>query len=259
MIAAVLLVLASSAVFPLSLRAEAVTASEGEAVRQRFVSLRGTVYTRVLRSLAEHDWAVKLRVRAALGLYEFRTLDALLIPDSDNLESVGLRPSLEFEYPLPLSDVSFVPVVELVANHVFDGARNDYGAAATAALRYRRSGDAREPTVTAGAKYGTRFEDDGLNIDDYLELAIGASLKQSLGATLAKRRLIMQPFAKASYFVDDLELETSAGPVFEVSHQFELGLEFNVSPRLKLWKIGLPGPRISYVFGDDVRGIRIRF
>ncbi len=232
---------------------------EGEAVRQRFLSLRGSVYSKHLRSIDSDGWGLRFRLQASVGLYKFKTLDELLLPSIDSLGSVGLRPGLEFEYPLALRDVAFVPEIEVAANHVFDGSKNDLSAALTGALRYRRGGRADGLTITAAAKYASRLYEDGLNVEDYLEWSLAANFKQSLGARLGDRDLVVKPYAKFSYFTDDLQLDTGATPVFDVSKQYELGLEFNVAPRLRLWKLSLPGLRISYVFGDDTRGVRIRF
>lgn len=80
-----------------------------------------------------------------------------------------------------MSDVAFVPEIEVAANHVLDGSKKDLSAALTGALRDRQGGRA-----------------DGLDLEDYLEWSPAANFKQSLGVRPGDRERVTKPYAKFS-------------------------------------------------------------
>ena len=230
-----------------------------EKVRQKWDSIRITVYSRVLRDVNERDWGIRFRLRATTGIYKFETLDELLDTDSDHLQSLGFRPSLEFEFPTKFRNVAFVPNVELSFNRLRDSGRNLLSGALTGAFRYKKTRDNQDLILQASAKYGSRYDEEGLNLSDYIELSFAADLRKSLSIRVgAERRLVMVPFGKYSYFADNLEFETGQGLLFDVSERFELGLKFNTVPGWRLAGIRMPDIRISYFLGDGVKGIKIR-
>ena len=74
----------------------------------------------------------------------------------------------------------------------------------------------------------------------------------------AARRRAANDDAALCKFIDDLALVTESGALFEVDRQYEIGFEFGTEPRMRLWGIPLPKLKISYVFGDDFKGIKLR-
>ena len=230
-----------------------------EEVRQKWDTIRITIYSHVLRDVNESDWGIKFRLRATAGIYKFETLDDILGSDSDHLQSVGFRPQLEFEFPTSVPNVAFVPNVELSFNRLRDSGRKLMSGSVTGALRYLKPGNTQDLIVTAAGKYGTRYDEEGLNLEDYVELSIAADLRRSLGIGLgAGRKLVMVPFGKVSHFADNLEFETREGVLFDVGHRVELGFKFNTTPGWRIAGIKMPDIRISYIVGDGIKGIKIR-
>lgn len=152
----------------------------------------------------------------------------------------------------------FVPQLEAAINRSLDTSNKVLAGAAEAAIQYRRNGDRNDFKVKVGTKYGTSYELDGLNYDDFLEINLRIDLKKQYGFKLGKRRLTIVPFGQVKHFIDDLDFRTQSGAVFDVDRLYELGLEFNTDPRKKIWGIAVPKLKISYAFGDDFRGIKIR-
>jgi hypothetical protein len=230
-----------------------------EEVKQKWDSIRITVYSHVLRDVNEKDWGMKFRVRGSAGIYKFETLDDILESDTDHLQSIGVRPRLEFEFPTDIPNVSFVPNVELALNRTLDSQRNLLSGSVTGAFRYQRTQDSQDLILEAAGKYGTQYDEAGLNIEEYLEISLAADLRRALGLRVgADRKLIMVPFGKASYFANDLKFETEQGVLFDVKQRFEIGLKFNTAPGWRVAGIKMPDIRISYFLGDGVRGIKIR-
>ena len=233
------------------------TGANGDAEEQDYISIRIDVWSKNYKTFAEHGSKLKLKVAISTALYRYQSLDELFDKDTEHINALGVRPKLEFEYLTPVKNVFFVPDLEAAINRSLDTSNKVLAGAAEAALLYRKNGDDNFK-VKVGIKYGTEYEQDGLNFDDYLELNLRVDLKRLNGFNMGNRRLTITPFGEIKNFVDDLEFETESGRLFQVDRQYELGLEFNTDPRKKIWGIALPKLKISYAFGDDFRGIKIR-
>ena len=236
-----------------------VTAQQGnDAEEQKYLSIRIDVYSKNLKTVAEHGSGLKLKIRVSTAVYRYETLDELFDRDIQHIKALGLRPALEFEYLTPLKNIFFVPETELAINRSLDTSNKVLAASFKAAGLYRRNGDDKDFKIRAGIKYGTRYEQDGLNFDDYVEVSLRVSLRQMRGFRIGERHLTITPFGEIKRFVDDLEFETRTGAFFDIDRQYEVGLVFNTDPRKKIWGIALPKLKISYAFGDDFKGIKIR-
>jgi hypothetical protein len=236
----------------------AQTAVEEEAEEQDYVSIRIDVYSKKHKTVAEDGSGLKLKLAISTALYRYRTLDELFDRDTEHINALGLRPKLEFEYLTPVKNVVFVPDLELAINESLDTNNKILAGAAQAAVLYRKNGDDDDFKVQMGVKYGTQYEQDGLNFDDYLETSLRIDLKPLYGFNMGNRRLTITPFGEIKNFIDDLEFETERGALFDIDRQYEIGFEFNTDPRKKFWGVALPRLEISYAFGDDFRGIKIR-
>jgi hypothetical protein len=238
---------------------EPLSEEDTEEVRQKWDSIRITIYSYVLRDVNERNWGLKFRLRATAGIYKFETLDDLLGKDVDHLQSLGFRPRLEFEFPTSIPNVLFVPNAELSFNHLRDSRRGLMSGSLTGAFRYIKTQDRQDLILEAAAKFGTRYDEEGLNLEDYIELSLAADLRRSLSIRIgAERRLVMVPFGKYSYFADNLKFETEQGTLFDVGQRFELGFKFNTAPGWRIAGIKMPDIRISYFLGDGVKGVKIR-
>ena len=97
-----------------------------------------------------------------------------------------------------------------------------------------------------------------MNFDDYVETNLRVDLKRLYGFKVGKSRMTVTPFGEIKHFTDDLEFKTVSGALFDIDRQYEIGLELGTDPRGKIWGIALPRLKISFAFGDDFRGIKIR-
>lgn len=229
-----------------------------EAEQQDYVSVRIDVWSKNLRTIERDGSGVKLKVALATSVFRYKTLDELLERDTELINSIGVRPKLEFEYPTSVTNVSFVPELELALNRSLDTSNKVLSGAATAGFLHRRNGDDKDIRTRIAIKYGSKYELDGLNFDDYLELSLKVYLQEQRGFRVGKRNLTLTPFGEVRRFTDTLEFVTESGAVFDVETQYEIGLEFNTDPRKMILGIALPRLKLSYVFGNDVKGINIR-
>lgn len=229
-----------------------------EAEQEDYVSVRVNVWSRNLKTIDQDGISTRLVVGIAGGVYRFETLDEVLDPEIEVINSIGLRPKLEFEIPTSIKNVSFVPELELAINRSLDTSNEVLSGAAAVGLLHRRNGDDKDIRTRLRVRYGTEYEIDGLNTEDYLEVGLKVYLQEQRGFKVGRRRLTVTPFGEVKRFPDELVLVTESGALFDVRTQYELGLEFNTDPRKKILGIALPRLMLSYAFGDDFRGIKIR-
>ena len=67
------------------------------------------------------------------------------------------------------------------------------------------------------------------------------------------------PFAAAAYYLSYPKIGESKDNFTSVKDEYEIGLTFGSEPRMKLWGVRVPEIQISYTFGDNVKGFKIRF
>jgi hypothetical protein len=236
----------------------AQTEETDEAEQQEYVSVRVDVWSRYLSTIESDDYQARLVLALSTGLYRYGTLDELFDRDVEHVNALGVRAKMEYEIPTRFTNVSFVPELELAFNRSFDTSNKVLSGAAAAGLLHRRNGDHKDIRTRARIKYGTAYELDGLNVDDYVELNLRVDLQERRGFRIGRRNLTITPFGEATRFVDLLEFKTVSGVAFDVRTQYELGLEFSTDPRKKILGIALPRVRLSYLFGNDFKGIKIR-
>ncbi|MFC1680684.1 hypothetical protein ACFL1S_02675 [Pseudomonadota bacterium] len=251
---AVAIVFTLLAATPAAVNAEA----PDEAEEQEYVSIRADIWSRHLRTIENDGYQARLVVALATGLYRYRTLDDLFDDSIEHINSIGVRPKMEYEIPTSIRNVSFVPELELALNRSLDTSNKVLSAAATAGLLHRRKGDDKDIRTRVRVRYGSEYELDGLNSDDYLELSLKVFLQEQHGFRIGERNLTVTPFGEIRRYTDSLEFATESGAIFDVTTQYELGLEFSTAPRKKILGIALPRIRLSFAFGDDFRGFLIR-
>lgn len=249
--------------YPIAIHAQASTDSDpppttADNVDQRYTSIRIDVYSKYFKKVEENNWGLRLRLKATAAIYKYEAFSDLVDPEIDHFQSVGMRPKLEFNFPLPIENLSFAPNIELAWNYMLDSHQNLISGSAAVGLQYLKKGDQKDLFARLEAKYGTRYLEDGQNLDDFVELSIEAELRRGIQFNMGKRKLSLTPIGKISNFIDELEFITDSGIPFGVDRTYEIGLNINTLPKLRIGSIKLPDLRISYIFGEDFKGIKIR-
>ena len=231
-----------------------------EGTSDRTWSLRGSVYSKRHASIEEQGYGAKFKLELSVAIYRFESLEDFLDEDAEiRFNSIGIRPKYQLEFPTRLKHVTFIPTAEIQLTHRLDLDKNLLSGALSGQLRYDNDHRAGNLVAYASLKYGTRYDNDGLNLDDYLRLKLKAKLNRGLDWSIGEHAMEIRPFASGSYFLDELDIGSSEDLVNEISEQYEIGFEIGSNPRMKLWKVRIPEIEISYVFGDGIRGFKIRF
>lgn len=231
---------------------------ETEADRQEAVSIRFGVWSKRYRGLSEDGFGLRAKLQLSGSVYRFRTIDELSNRDREVINSIGVRPSVEFELATPVENVRFIPSFDLAFNEALETGNRLLSGAVEGGFIHRIGGDPDDIESRIGLKYGSDYELDGLNFDDYLELNLRVRFRNLGIYESSKRRYVARPFVEISRFVDDIEFRLEDGTLFDVDTTAELGLSFGTDPRFRIFGIKAPEIRISYVFGGDFRGVRIR-
>lgn len=241
---------------PVCIQAQEMPAAEAD--QQQYASVRIKVWSKRYRSIEEHGYGLQGELKVSTSVFRFRTLDEFLDPEIDVIGSVGLRPEVGFEFPTPIRNLYFTLALEAAINEAFATGNQVFSGALYTGLTHRRRGDPDDIETRIQLKYGTDYEFDGLNFDDYVELDLRVYFQRLKLFDTRQRRYTIRPYVETSRFVDDVEFKPDDDAVFDIDTTHELGFAFGVDPRFRVWGIKLPEIRIGYAFGGDFKGIRIR-
>lgn len=233
--------------------------ADESSLSQRYHSIRGSVYSKRLRRVEDNGFGARLKLQLSAAVLKYESLGEFLDPDTVHFQSIGVRPRVNFEFPTRWRHIAFVPSAEISLTHQFDTGRNLLSGALTAAVRYQRDRERSRVVSVLSAKYGTRYDEDGLNLDDYFRLKLSGRFRQNLKWKIGEHTTTISPFASVSYFFDELELGVVEELTNSVNRQLEIGLTFSTLPRMRLWKIKVPEIDVSFIYGDDYSGIKVRF
>ncbi len=233
--------------------------AEPDARPDKYYSIRGTVYSSRLKRADSDGFDARLRLRLSASVYRYQSLADITDTDIRHLESIGLRPRIDFVLPTSRPHVTFNPSVELSVVRQRELGKTLVSGAVAAGFVYEKRDEPPSLKASATLKYGTRYDADGLNIDDYLKFTVRSSSRRHLGWRVGDSQATVTPFAAASYFLDGLDLGSREGLGDEIDEEYEVGLVFGTNPRLKLWKIKIPELEVSFTYGDRIKGLKIRF
>ena len=219
-------------------------------------SLRGTIYKKSLKRTEDDGFESQFNLRLSLAVYEAKFLRNLA---DLNFQSYGLRPRLNFKVPTPIKHTSFVPSLEAAAT--YERQQNLWLVSGSVYLGLDYDDEREDSNVGAsvGLKYGTRYEDDGFNPTDYLEFQVEGRFRQNLKWKIKEHTTTLTPFVKASYFLDNLEYGTEELITGDRRRRYEIGVRGSTLPRMRLIGLRVPELRVSYFFGDGVKGFKVRF
>ena len=192
-------------------------------------------------------------------IYRYKSLDDLLNPQTTHFNSVGIRPTIQLTYPTRWEHVRFIPSAEVQLTRRLDLDTTLLSGSVSGQLRYENDISAGFLTTYGSLKYGTRYDSDGLNQDDYVRLKFKAALDRSLGWKIKEHTQYIVPFVSASYFFNDFQFGDNQGNFTDVDTEYELGIKLASKPRMKLGKVRVPELQLSIVIAEDVKGLKIRF
>jgi len=225
---------------------------------ERYYSLRASVYKKHFTDYEKDGYYSGLKLRLSAAVYNYDTFDQLLDPDILHLQSYGLRPRFSFKYPTKWENVTFQPGTEFAVTRQNELGKTLISGSVSGALDYDDLREESRIGSTVGLKYGTRYDEDGLNLDDYLSFSVSARYRQNLKWTIKDNVTTITPFVTLSYFLDELELGAVEELITEIERRYELGITLSTLPRIRLWKIKVPEIKFSFIFGDGVKGFKIR-
>jgi hypothetical protein len=223
-------------------------------------SIRGSIYSKRYARIEQQGYGAKFRLELSVAVYRINSLEDLLDDDTKlRFNSIGLRPKYQLDFPTRIKHVNFIPTAEMQLTHRFDLNKNLLSGALSGMFRYDNDNKAGNLVAYASLKYGTRYDQDGLNLDDYLRFKLKAKLNHGLDWRVGKHAMELRPFASGSYFFDEFDVGVTKDLVNHIEKTYEIGVELGSEPRMYLWKVRIPEIEISYIFGDGVRGLKIRF
>jgi hypothetical protein len=234
------------------------TLTLGSLLGGRAISFRVNVLSWQIRDRREKGWGAKLNAKAEATLYEFDTVDALLSPDTEKIQTITLKPKLSLDFPLEKTQhFLFVPNAEL--GITYDRTRADVlvSGVGRLALTYYEPGEFESLQVSLVGAYGTRYAEDAQNLTDFFSIALEGNTKHYLGFEIGKYLFIMTPHAKLEYFIDDLTLSDLEGHELDLKYRAEVGLKVGTQPRYRIWKLKIPRIKVSYSFGEDYSKFKI--
>ena len=237
----------------------AVAEETPDKTSERYHSLRGTVYKKTLTSLEEDGYRTRFKIKLSAAVYKYDTIGQVFDSDLLHLQSYGLRPGISFRVPTRWENIDFIPSVNVAITYQNELGKTLVSGSIYAGFDYEQLFDQSLFGTTVGIKYGTRYDEDGLNLDDYVEFKVSARFRKNLKWTIGEHITTATPFVSASYYLDELELGTVDELVTEIERRYSIGVTFSTLPRKKLWKIKIPEIKLSYSFGDNVTGFKIRF
>ena len=225
----------------------------------RYTSIRGSVYKKRLARTLEDGYDASFKLQLSTSIYTYKSLDELLDDETAHFNSLGVRPTLKYELPTRWENVKFIPSAEVQLTRRFDLDETLLSGSVSGQLRYEGEKETGFLISYGSLRYGTKYDEDGLNQSDYLRLKFKTTFNRSLNWSIGEHAQSVIPFAAAAYYLSDPKIGESKDNFTSVKDEYEIGLTFGSEPRMKLWGVRVPEIQISYTFGDNVKGFKIRF
>ena len=224
-----------------------------------YTSIRGSVYKKRLARASEDGYDASFKLQLSTSIYTYKSLDDLLDKDTSHFNSLGVRPTMQLIFPTRWDNVSFIPSAEVQLTNRFDLGKTLLSGAVSGQFRYEDQKKDGYLISYGSLKYGTKYDEDGLNQSDYLRLKLKATFNRSLNWSIGAHAQSVIPFVAAAYYLSDPKIGESEENFTKIENEYEIGLAFGSEPRIKLWGVRIPEIQISYTFGDNVNGFKIRF
>jgi hypothetical protein len=224
-----------------------------------YLSVRGSVYKKRLARAPEDGYDASFKLQLSTSIYNYKSLDDLLDEETLHFNSLGVRPTMQLVLPTRWENVSFIPTAEVQLTRRFDLDKTLSSGSVSGQFRYEDQKKDGYLISYGSLKYGTKYDEDGLNQSDYLRLKFKATFNRSLNWSIGEHAQSVIPFGAVAYYLSDPKIGASADNFQKIENEYEIGLAFGSEPRIKFWGVRIPEIQISYTFGDNVNGFKIRF
>jgi len=225
----------------------------------RYTSVRGSVYKKRLARASEDGYDASFKLQISTSVYKYKSLDDLLDSETFHFNSFGVRPTYQLVLPTRWENFKFIPGIEVQLTRRFDLNKTLLSGSVSGRLRYEDQKKSGYMISYASLKYGTKYDEDGLNLSDYLRLKLKSTFDRSLDWSIGEHDQRVIPFVAASYYLSNPKIGESGDNFTRIDNEYEIGLTFGSKPRMRLWGVRIPEIQISYTFGDNVKGVKIRF
>lgn len=211
--------------------------------------------THLLQSPVDHSFGIRLRFPITLASYSLTIADFL---DDLNLVALSFVPGVEFL--IPFGDRWYlIPRQDLGFTKDFEGGELVFISATGVRGMYIRELAPVELSLGSGLKYSFGKTSDPINDDDFALIEAGADLRYPLGFSVKGHAVDSSVFFIAKHYFRQLVFGQVGQEPIELERLYEAGLSFGTTPRPKVFGFRIPRIGVSYLFGDDFRGVKISF
>lgn len=228
-----------------------------DAGQQNVVILRIPI-SYMIRSPEDHPWGLRLRVPISFGIYNLNYEDFLGGIESERVRATTVVP--EAEFLIPLGDHwTLKPRVGFGLGKDFHGGQTIYLGTSRLQGVYTRPWKNLVFTFGSGAEYSFSDSRDGLYDDDFARLEIGLDTLIPFGIDVGKRRVDFSLYVLGRHYFRALVFGQVLDEPIVIEQEGEIGITFGSTPKPRIWKFPIPRLLIGYRFGENLRGIRIKF
>lgn len=209
----------------------------------------------LLRSPVDHRVGMRLRFPLTFGTYSLTIVDFL---DDLNLRTFSFVPGIEFLIPFG-ERWMLMPRQDLGFTKDFEG--GDLALISATAVRgmYIHEFNPVELSLGSGLKYSFSRTSNGLNNDDFALVEAGADLRFPLGFSVKGHKVDSSVYFIGRHYFRTLVFGQVEEEPIELERLYEVGLTFGTTPRPVVFGIRIPRIGVGYLFGDNLKGIKINF
>lgn len=228
-----------------------------DAGQQDVVILRIPI-THMIRSPEEHRWGLRLRVPISFGIYNLELIDFLEGIETERIRAFTVVPEVEFLVPLS-EHWTFKPRQGLGLGKDFHGGQVIHLGTTRLQGIYKKPWKNLLFTFGSGIQYSFSNSRDGFYDDDFARVEIGLDTLIPFGLDVGSRRVDFSLFAIGRHYFRELVFGQVLEDPIVIEQEYEVGITFGSTPRPRIWKFPIPRLLIGYRFGENLKGIRIKF
>ena len=211
--------------------------------------------THLLQSPVDHKFGIRLRFPVTFASYNLTIADFL---EDLNLAALSFVPGVEFLIPFGRRWY-LIPRQDLGFTKDFEGGELVFISASAVRGMYIRELAPVVLSLGSGLKYSFGKTSENINDDDFFLVEAGADLRYPLGFSVKGHKVDSSVFFIAKHYFRKLGFGQVDEAPIELEHLYEAGLSFGTTPRPKVFGFRIPRIGVSYLFGEDFRGVKLSF